>query len=157
MRWKIHEPLALDALDRRNHAFAIRDLAVIPPKLELGAVTVKVFLAQLMEDAVVTALQQGVETFRRVDVLAVDVHVNLRRMVDRGVSASEHVGESNVRREVIGDDFCSCIDVDTDVLAKRNHHANDRKSTTNIHKTGKKLPFNLADQSRRVGKLFGDL
>ena len=48
------------------------------------------------------------------------------------------------------------------------HHVNDGKTTTNIHKTSEKLQqnihktsekllFNLADWSRRVGKLLGDL
>ena len=115
----IEQPFAHDALDRRNHALAVRDLAMVPPKLELRAITVKMFLGKLMEDAVVSTLQESVETLGGVDVLAVDVDVNLRRVVDRGVSTVEHVADAKVRSEVIGDDFCSRIDVDDDVLAKR--------------------------------------
>ena len=51
---------------------------------------------------------------------------------------------------------------DTEVLIVNepkpvDHHINDGKTTTNIHKTSEKLLFNLADWSRRVGKLFNDL
>ena len=116
---KVREPLSRDALDRRNHAFAVRDLAMIPAKLELGAITVQMFLTQLMEDAIVTAFQKRVERFRCVDVFAVDVDVNLCRVVDGRVSAREHVADANVRSEVVGDDFCRCIDVDKDVLGQR--------------------------------------
>ena len=118
-RLKIKQPLALDALDRRDHPLAVRDLAVIPAKLELGAITVKVLLAQLMEDAIVSTLQESVEALGGVDVLPVDVNVNLRRVVDGRVSARERSANAKIRSEVVGDDFCRCIDVDKDVLGQR--------------------------------------
>jgi hypothetical protein len=114
----IEQTLARDAQESRDHAFAVRDLAVIPTELEFGAITVKVLLAQLMEDAVVTAFQQGVERFRRVDVFAVDVDVNLRRVLDDAVTAFKITPDASVRSVVVGDDFCSWIDVDLDVIAK---------------------------------------
>ena len=114
----IEQTFAHDALDRRDHAFAVRDLAMIPPKLELGTIAVKVFLGKLMKDAVVSTLQESVETLGGVDVLAVDVDVNLRRVVDRGMAASEDVADAQVGSEVVGDDLCARIDVDFDILSE---------------------------------------
>lgn len=92
---------------------------MIPTELEFGAVTMQVLFRQLMEDAVVPALQQGVEALGRVDVLAVDVDVNLCRVVYRRVTASERCPDASIGREIVCHDLGGRIDVDKDVLAKR--------------------------------------
>jgi hypothetical protein len=59
----VHQPLALHLLNRQRAAIGIFQLAPVPPERKLIAVAVHVLLADLVEDAVVTALQQREERF----------------------------------------------------------------------------------------------
>src|SRR5438132_4678499 len=67
-RSPVHQPLARGTFNSGNHALSIRNLAMIPAESKLIAITVKMFLGNLVKDSVVTALQETEETFRRVDV-----------------------------------------------------------------------------------------
>src|SRR5579859_3266874 len=69
----IHEALAFGPLDGRNHTFPVRHLSHVPPEIELTAVPVKMLLAELAEDAIVTTLQQGEVALGRVRVKAISM------------------------------------------------------------------------------------
>ena len=62
------QPLAFDAANGRDHALPVRHAPVVPTERELIAVAVQVFLAQLVEDSVVTAFQEGEEALPGVRV-----------------------------------------------------------------------------------------
>lgn len=60
-KWAIRQSLSFRALDRRDHAFAVRHVAMIPAKGEFGAIPPKMLLAHLVERAVVAAFEQREE------------------------------------------------------------------------------------------------
>jgi hypothetical protein len=67
-RLMVHEPLAFGALDRFEHPLAIRHFPIVPAEPEFFAVAVQVLLAQLMENAVMAALDKAEEGFGGVRV-----------------------------------------------------------------------------------------
>jgi hypothetical protein len=64
----IHQSLALSTFDRFDCSFAIGHFAVSPSEAKLIAVAVQVLLGKLMEDSIVSTLQESEEGFRSIGV-----------------------------------------------------------------------------------------
>src|SRR5579872_2679089 len=84
-RSTIHQALTVRSHDGGNHALAVADCAVTPPERKFVTVPMKMALAELMKNPVVTALHQGEERFCRVrvdhDPIGTNAGILLPRMI----------------------------------------------------------------------------